>query len=99
MNTPQTLQHFTLEPFDADRFANLCGQLDENLRQIEGRLGIAIRILDGSFRAHAAVVAAVLEQLELPAPATIAALRGRHYPIVRNHKGWQVVAIQAPIRC
>ncbi|WP_288477813.1 PhoH family protein [uncultured Pseudomonas sp.] len=43
MNTPQTLQHFTLEPFDADRFANLCGQLDENLRQIEGRLGIEIR--------------------------------------------------------
>ena len=43
MNTPQTLQHFTLEPFDADRFANLCGQLDENLRQIERRLGIEIR--------------------------------------------------------
>ncbi|QDD91574.1 PhoH family protein [Pseudomonas oryzihabitans] len=43
MNTPQTLQHFTLEPFDADRFANLCGQLDENLRQIESRLGIEIR--------------------------------------------------------
>jgi len=43
LNTPQTLQHFTLEPFDADRFANLCGQLDENLRQIERRLGIEIR--------------------------------------------------------
>jgi len=34
---------FTLEPFEAYRFANLCGQLDENLRLIEQRLNIEIR--------------------------------------------------------
>ena len=34
---------FTLEPFEAHRFANLCGQLDEHLRLIEQRLNIEIR--------------------------------------------------------
>ncbi|TWI54254.1 phosphate starvation-inducible protein PhoH [Pseudomonas duriflava] len=43
MNTPQEPRRFTLEPFDAQRFASLCGQLDENLRQIEKRLEIEIR--------------------------------------------------------
>jgi len=43
LNTPQEPRRFTLEPFDAQRFAKLCGQLDENLRQIEKRLDIEIR--------------------------------------------------------
>ncbi|MFH7359898.1 PhoH family protein, partial [Pseudomonas syringae pv. tagetis] len=29
---------FTLEPFEAHPFANLCGQLDEHMRLIEQRL-------------------------------------------------------------
>ncbi|WJW74891.1 PhoH family protein [Thiohalobacter sp. IOR34] len=33
---------FTLEPADNARLANVCGQFDENLRQIEGRLGVEI---------------------------------------------------------
>jgi L-asparaginase II len=61
-------------------------------------LGIAIRILDGSYRAHATVVAAVLEQLELLDPATIAALLERHSPIVRNHNGWHVGEIRPAFR-
>jgi phosphate starvation-inducible PhoH-like protein len=36
-----TLQ-ITLEPADNQRLANLCGQYDENLRQIERRLGVEI---------------------------------------------------------
>jgi phosphate starvation-inducible PhoH-like protein len=40
---PAQPRHFTLEPFEARRFASLCGQFDENLRQIEQRLGIEIR--------------------------------------------------------
>ena len=32
-----------LEPFEARSFANLCGQFDEHLHQIEKRLGIEIR--------------------------------------------------------
>ena len=43
MNTPTAPLRFILEPFDARRFANLCGQLDEHLRLIEQRLGIEIR--------------------------------------------------------
>ncbi len=38
---------FTLEPADNQRLANLCGQFDENLRQVERRLGVEI-----SNRAH-----------------------------------------------
>ncbi|GGJ97068.1 PhoH family protein [Pseudomonas matsuisoli] len=43
MNTDATAHRFTLEPFEANRFANLCGQFDENIRLIEGRLGLEIR--------------------------------------------------------
>jgi len=43
LNTPIEPRRFTLEPFDARRFADLCGQLDEHLRLIEQRLGIEIR--------------------------------------------------------
>ncbi|RFQ10170.1 PhoH family protein, partial [Pseudomonas sp. ATCC 13867] len=32
-----------LEPFEARSFANLCGQFDEHLHQIEKRLDIEIR--------------------------------------------------------
>ena len=38
---PETLQ-FDLEPVDARRFAELCGQFNEHLKQIENRLGIRI---------------------------------------------------------
>lgn len=33
---------FRLEPPDNDRLANLCGQLNEHLRQIENRLGVEV---------------------------------------------------------
>jgi phosphate starvation-inducible PhoH-like protein len=34
---------FELAPADNDRLANLCGPLDDNLRQIESRLGVEVR--------------------------------------------------------
>lgn len=43
MNAPIEPHRFILEPFEAPRFANLCGQLDEHLRLIEQRLSIEIR--------------------------------------------------------
>lgn len=44
MNAPIAEPHrFILEPFEARRFANLCGQFDEHLRLIEQRLSIEIR--------------------------------------------------------
>jgi len=39
----------TLEPNDARRLANLCGQFDEHLRQIEQRLNVEIRNRGNSF--------------------------------------------------
>jgi len=35
-------REFSLEPEDNDRLANLCGQFDEHLRQVERRLGVEI---------------------------------------------------------
>lgn len=43
MNAPLEHHRFTLEPFEARRFANLCGQFDEHLRLIEQRLQLEIR--------------------------------------------------------
>jgi phosphate starvation-inducible PhoH-like protein len=43
LNTPIEPLRFILEPFEARRFANLCGQFDEHLRLIEQRLAIEIR--------------------------------------------------------
>lgn len=42
MDTISDTRHITLEPYDAKRLANLCGQLDEHLRQIENRFKIQI---------------------------------------------------------
>ena len=40
LNASLEPHRFTLEPFEARRFANLCGQFDEHLRLIEERLGL-----------------------------------------------------------
>ena len=50
-----TAQHpeavdFTLAPADNERLANLCGQFDENLRQVERRLGVEIENRGHRFR-------------------------------------------------
>jgi phosphate starvation-inducible PhoH-like protein len=45
---PET-RHFSLSPEDNRRLANLCGQLDEHLRQIERRLGIEINYRGSHF--------------------------------------------------
>ncbi|MGE8296273.1 MAG: PhoH family protein [Pseudomonas sp.] len=61
MNASSEPHRFTLEPFEARRFANLCGQFDEHLRLIEERLGLEIRnrgnqfeMLGSADRTHAA---------------------------------------------
>ena len=40
----------TLEPADNNRLANLCGQFDEHLRQVERRLGVEINNRGNHFR-------------------------------------------------
>ena len=41
---------FVLEPADNARLANLCGQFDEHLKQIERRLGVEINNRGNVFR-------------------------------------------------
>jgi phosphate starvation-inducible PhoH-like protein len=55
-----------LEPADNPRLANLCGHLDEHLRQIERRLGVEINNRGHQFRVIGephAVAVAVLESV------------------------------------
>ncbi|HEX4911271.1 MAG TPA: PhoH family protein, partial [Permianibacter sp.] len=67
---------FTLEPLDNERLAAVAGQLDENLRQIERRLGVEINNRSNQFRIigereHAEAAADVVQSLfELSETAT-----------------------------
>lgn len=48
-NRPDNVE-FLLDPADNTRLANLCGRLDEHLKQIEGHLGVAITNRGNQFR-------------------------------------------------
>ena len=64
----------------------------------EQQLGVAIRVLDGSFRTHPVVVAAVLRQLQALDEATIAAITARHPSELRNHNRRLVGEIRATVQ-
>lgn len=50
MNAPQISRDVILEPADNGRLANLCGQFDEHLREIERRLDVEIASRGNRFR-------------------------------------------------
>ncbi|HLT92032.1 MAG TPA: PhoH family protein [Woeseiaceae bacterium] len=50
MNAVKVSQDIVLEPADNQRLANLCGQFDEHLRQIERRLNVDISSRGNRFR-------------------------------------------------
>lgn len=50
MNSTEVSRDFVLEPADNNRLANLCGQFDEHLRQIERRLKVEIASRGNRFR-------------------------------------------------
>jgi phosphate starvation-inducible PhoH-like protein len=50
LNVQPASYDFTLEPADNERLANLCGQFDEHLRQVEGRLGVEVTSRGNRFR-------------------------------------------------
>ncbi len=50
MNQIVTTQQLRLEPADARRLARLCGQFDENIRQIESRLDVQIKNRGNTFQ-------------------------------------------------
>ena len=45
-----TTLEFELEPADNKRLANLCGQFDQNMHQLEERLGVTIGSRGNQFR-------------------------------------------------
>ena len=68
MSNQAQAHSFTLEPTDNERLANLCGQFDGHLRQIESRLGVEINNRGNTFNVigdQTSVVAAgeVLKEL------------------------------------
>ena len=58
MNAVQISRDIVLEPADNSRLANLCGQFDEHLRQIEHRLNVDIASRGNHFRVTGAPGAA-----------------------------------------
>jgi L-asparaginase II len=58
-------------------------------------IGLAIRIADGSFRAHGVVLASALEQLGLATPEQIHAIRNVESPELRNHNGRLVGGVRS----
>jgi phosphate starvation-inducible protein PhoH and related proteins len=50
LSTAANYSDISLEPADNERLANLCGQFDEHLRQIERRLGVEINNRGNVFR-------------------------------------------------
>ena len=74
LDTP-FVSDLVLEPADNDRLANLCGQFDEHLKQIERRLGVEIRSRGNRFQLEGpqvAVNAAQRRNLDNPQPSTVA---------------------------
>lgn len=53
----------------------------------ERELGIAIRIADGTYRAHPVAVVSALEQLDILDAAVRQEILARHSPELRNHNG------------
>lgn len=54
MSNHETAEDHVLEPNDSRRLASLCGPLNENLRQIEQRLGVEIRSRGNQFHLRGA---------------------------------------------
>ncbi|MEL7451039.1 MAG: phosphate starvation-inducible protein PhoH, partial [Pseudomonadota bacterium] len=50
VNEAAETRDLLLEPADNERLANLCGQLDEHLRQVERGLGVQINNRGNAFR-------------------------------------------------
>lgn len=64
----------------------------------EREMGIAIRVADGSFRAHPVIVVSTLEQLGILDLASRGAILERHSPELRNHNGRLVGEIRPVFR-
>lgn len=91
---------FLLEPFDNQRLANLCGQLDEHLRQIENRLGIEINNRGNRFQliGHPQAVDAATAVLEaLYRTSETESLNPAQVHLFLQEAGAEVIVAESPI--
>ncbi|MFZ5843781.1 MAG: PhoH family protein [Pseudomonadota bacterium] len=82
---------FTLEPLDNERLAAVAGQLDENLRQIERRLGVEINNRSNQFRVigerdHAEAAADVVQSLFELSETTVAISRADLHLLLQQYR-------------
>ncbi len=68
MSTTLEKVEFVLSPADSERLANLCGPFDDNIKQIERRLGVEITYRNHAFKVvgkalHAHAAKTILQQL------------------------------------
>ena len=61
----------------------------------EHGVGVAVRIDDGSYRAHPVICAAVLRTLGLIDASLVDEILTAHDPTIRNHNGWPVGELRA----
>ena len=100
MNGQSNSSDFLLDPADNQRLANLCGQFDEHLRQLEQRLGVEINNRGNMFRIvgeeQAPVKVAEEVVKELYAATEREAITPEHVHLLLQHKAGDVLVEQQP---
>lgn len=101
MNSPSKSSDFLLDPADNQRLANLCGQFDEHLRQLEQRLGVEINNRGNMFRivgedqGQVNAVEAVIKELYVATERE--AITPEHVHLLLQHKAAAVLVEQPPV--
>jgi len=100
LNGQSNSSDFLLDPADNQRLANLCGQFDEHLRQLEQRLGVEINNRGNMFRIvgeeQAPVKVAEEVVKELYAATEREAITPEHVHLLLQHKAGDVLVEQQP---
>lgn len=100
MNGQSISSNFILDPADNQRLANLCGQFDEHLRQLEQRLGVEVNNRGNMFHVvgeeQATVTLAEAVITELYATTEREAVTPEKVHLLLQHKAGDVLVEQQP---
>ncbi len=100
MNDQSISSNFLLDPADNQRLANLCGQFDEHLRQLEQRLGVEINNRGNMFQIvgekQGSVTVAEVVIRELYTATEREAITPEHLHLLLQHKAGEVLVEQRP---
>lgn len=104
MNGPTRSSDFLLEPVDNERLANLCGQFDQHLRQMEQRLGVEINNRGNLFRiigaddAPVRVAENVIRELYASTDREVVTPENVHLILQQKSEGLDIQAESAPVK-